>query len=80
VGIDREETPDKVSLLREFTKITYPLAYDIIGEVFRLYAYPNAGITRNVLIDKKGRIVMLTRKFEEKEFGELCNKIDEMLK
>lgn len=80
VGIDREETPDKVSLLREFTKITYPLAYDIIGEVFRLYAHPNAGITRNVLIDKKGRIVMLTRKFEEKEFGELCNKIDEMLK
>jgi alkyl hydroperoxide reductase subunit AhpC len=80
VGIDREETKDKVALLREVTKITYPLAYDTTGDVFRLYAHPNAGITRNVLIDKKGRIVMLTRKFDEKEFGELCDKIDEMLK
>jgi len=80
VGIDREETPDKVALLREVTKITYPLAYDTKGDVFRLYAHPNAGITRNVLIDKKGRIVMLTRKFEATEFKALCDKISQMLK
>ena len=80
VGIDREETADKVALLREVTKITYPLAYDTKGDVFRLYAYANAGITRNVLIDKKGRIVMLTRKFEDQEFKALCQKISQMLK
>ena len=80
VGIDREETPDKVALLRDVTKITYPLAYDTTGEVFRLYAHPNAGITRNVLVDRDGKIVMLTRKFEEQEFKTLCAKIDELLK
>ena len=80
VGIDREETPEKVALLRDVTKITYPLAYDTTGDVFRLYAHPNAGITRNILIDKKGRIVMLTRKFDEQEFKNLCSKITQMLK
>ena len=80
VGIDREETPEKVALLRDVTKITYPLAHDTTGDVFRLYAHQNAGITRNVLIDKKGRIVMLTRKFEEQEFKMLCSKISQMLK
>lgn len=80
VGIDREETHDKVAYLREVTGITYPLAYDTTGDVFRLYAHATAGITRNILIDKKGRIVMLTRKFEEKEFSDLCNKIDVMLR
>ena len=80
VGIDREETPEKVALLRDVTKITYPLAYDTTGDVFRLYAHPNAGITRNVLVDRTGCIIMLTRKFEEQEFNTLCAKIDELLK
>jgi peroxiredoxin len=80
VGIDREETKDKVALLREVTKITYPLAYDTTGEVFRLYAHQNAGITRNILIDRNGKIIMLTRKFEEQEFETLCAKIGELLK
>lgn len=80
VGIDREDSADKVAYLREVTGITYPLAYDVASEAFCKYAHSSAGITRNVLIDKKGRIVMLTRKFDEKEFGELCDKIDEMLK
>ena len=80
IGIDREEPVEKVARLKELTSITYPLAYDTTGEVFLRYAHINAGITRNILIDKDGRIVMLTRKFEEAEFKELCNKIDSMLK
>ncbi len=39
--------------------------------------YPLA--TRNVLIDKTGKIVMLTRLYNEEEFSSLCKKIDEML-
>ena len=80
VGIDREETAEKVAYLKEVTKITYPLAYDTTGDVFRLYAHQNAGITRNVLVGRDGKIVMLTRKFEEQEFKGLCNKIAEWLK
>jgi hypothetical protein len=39
-----------------------------------------AGITRNVLIDKDGKIIMLTRLFQEEEFAALVAKIDSMLK
>ena len=41
--------------------------------------YP-LGITRNVLIGKDGKIVMLTRLYDEEEFAALCKKIDELLK
>lgn len=79
LGVDREETAEKVLKLKESTGITYPIAYDTEGAVFRLYAHSEAGITRNVLIDREGRIVMLTRKFEQDEFDALCSKIAEML-
>lgn len=79
MGVDREETPEKVKHLKEVTGVTYPIAYDVAGEAFRLYAYPDAGITRNVLIDRDGRIVMLTRKFQQAEFDTLCAKIASLL-
>ena len=44
------------------------------------YALRQAGITRNVLIDKEGRIVMLTRLYNPEEFSSLVRKIDELLK
>ena len=59
--------------------VTYPLALDPGADIFAKYADRNAGITRNVLIDKEGKIVMLTRLFNEDEFAALCKKIDEML-
>ena len=61
------------------TGITYPLGLDPSADIFAKYALRNAGITRNVLIDKDGRIVMLTRLYNEKEFAALTKKIDEML-
>ena len=62
------------------TKVTYPLGLDPGADIFALYAERNAGITRNVLIDRNGKIVMMTRLFNDDEFKSLCNKIDEMLK
>lgn len=79
MAIDREETPDKVAMMREKTGITYPIAYDTDGAVFRLYAYPDAGVTRNVLIDRNGVIRMLTRRFEQQEFDSLCTEIARLL-
>ena len=61
------------------TGVTYPLGLDPGADIFAKYALRNAGITRNVLIDKDGRIVMLTRLYNEKEFAALTKKIDEML-
>ncbi len=79
-GIDRDEPLDKVIAFGKQTKITYPLALDPGADIFAKYADRKAGITRNVLIDKDGRIVMLTRLYNPEEFNSLCSKIDEMLK
>lgn len=80
VGVDRDEPLEKVLQLAESTGITYPLALDSGADAFALYAERSAGITRNVLIDPDGRIVMLTRLFKEEEFAALVQKIDDLLK
>ena len=78
-GIDRDEPVETVKTFAEKTGVTYPLALDPGADHFAKYAERKAGITRNVLIDKEGKIVMLTRLFNEEEFSSLCKKIDEML-
>ena len=79
VGIDREETKEAILPFIEKVGTTYPIAMDSNGDVFASYALRGAGITRNILIDRDGNIVMLTRKFEEAEFKALVEKIDAML-
>ena len=61
------------------TGVTYPLGLDPGADIFARYALRQSGITRNVLIDKTGRIVMLTRLYNPEEFAALVRKIDEML-
>ena len=78
-GIDRDEPLETVKAFAEKTGVTYPLALDPGADHFAKYADRKAGITRNVLIDKEGKIVMLTRLYNEEEFATLCKKIDEML-
>ena len=78
-GIDRDEPVETVKAFAEKTGVTYPLALDPGADHFAKYADRKAGITRNVLIDKEGKIVMLTRLYNEEEFAALCKKIDEML-
>ena len=79
IGIDRDEPVETVKAFAEKTGVTYPLALDPGADHFAKYADRKAGITRNVLIDKEGKIVMLTRLYNEEEFAALCKKIDEML-
>lgn len=78
IGIDRKESLEKVKAFAETMKITYPLALDLDDKIYTSYAHPNSGVTRNVLIDKTGKIVFLTRLYKKKEFKELINKIDEL--
>lgn len=78
-GIDREEPVEKIEELIEATKVTYPIGLDPDAGIFSLYAEANAGITRNVIIDKEGKIVMLTRLFEEEEFNHMVETIDSLL-
>ena len=79
IGIDRDEPLETVIDFGKKTGITYPMALDPGADIFAKYADRQAGITRNVLIDKDGMIVMLTRLYNEEEFAALCKKIDEML-
>lgn len=79
IGIDRDEPLDKVIAFGKSTGVTYPLGLDPGADIFAKYALRKAGITRNVLIDKDGRIVMLTRLYNPEEFASLVQKIDGML-
>ena len=78
-GIDREEPVEKINELIEKTGVTYPIGLDPEADIFKLYAEEKAGITRNVIIDRDGRIVMLTRLFEMDEFNEMVKVIDGLL-
>ncbi len=78
-GIDREEPVDKIEYLKEVTGVTYPIGMDSDASIFCKYAECNAGITRNVIIDKEGKIVMLTRLFEMEEFNTMVALIDSLL-
>ena len=79
VGIDREEALEDILPFIEGVGTTYPIAMDTNADVFAQYALRESGITRNVLIDRDGKIVMLTRLFKEDEFAALVEKINEML-
>jgi len=71
IGIDRDEPPAKVLGFKKDMGITYPLALDPGAEIFGLYALKEAGVTRNVIIDKSGKIIFLTRLFDRKEFDQM---------
>ena len=79
LAIDRDEPLETVLKFVESTKITYPIGLDPRADIFALYAERNAGITRNVIIDKTGKIVLLTRLYNEEEFAQMTEKIDNLL-
>lgn len=80
IGIDRDEPLEKVVAFGKSTGVTYPLGLDPGADIFAKYALRQSGITRNVLINPEGGIVMLTRLYNPEEFASLVAKIDELLK
>lgn len=71
IGIDRDEPLENVLKFRQDIAVTYPLALDPGADIFGLYALKEAGVTRNVIIDRSGRIIFLTRLFDRKEFDQM---------
>lgn len=71
IGIDRDEPLEKVLRFKKDIKVTYPLALDPGADIFCLYALKEAGVTRNVIIDREGKIIFLTRLFDREEFDEM---------
>ena len=80
IGVDMDEPLEKVIQFQKDMKTTYPLALDPGAEIFYTFATKGAGVTRNVIVDKNGKIVYMTRLFKEEEFKEMVDVIDFLLK
>ena len=78
-GIDLKEPVETVSKFAKTMKITYPLTLDTAGNKFYSFAAEGAGVTRNILIDKEGKIAYLTRLYDEVEFNGLKQKVKELM-
>ncbi len=79
-GIDLREDKKRIAKFKKQTKVGYPLVLDEKGEIFNKYADKNAGVTRNILIDRSGKIIFMTRLYDRDEFLNLVSKIGEALK
>jgi peroxiredoxin len=71
IGIDRDEPVEKVIRFKKDIAVTYPLALDPGANIFGLFAEKKAGVTRNVIIDRSGKIIFLTRLYEREEFDQM---------
>ena len=79
VGVDLDEPLEKVISFGESVGITYPLALDPGGKLFYQFAAQNSGVTRNILSDRDGNIIMLTRLFDQEEFNRMTAEIEKQL-
>lgn len=79
IGVDRDEPLETVQKFAETMKISYPLGLDPNADIFGLFADKQAGVTRNVIVGKDGKIKYLTRLFNREEFDEMKAKIDQLL-
>jgi peroxiredoxin len=80
IGVDRDEPLETVKKFHKDMKITYPLALDPGADIFGRFAHKKSGVTRNVVIDATGKIVYLTRLYDEKEFADMVKVIDALAK
>jgi peroxiredoxin len=79
IGIDLKENVETIEAFAASTGISYPVVLDEDGKIFELYAEKEAGVTRNVLINGEGKIVFLTRLYDENEFENLKQHIEKLL-
>ncbi len=79
VGINLREGKKEIDKIVSATRITYPVLLDPDGAIFERYAEKGAGVTRNIVIGRDGKIAFLTRLFERKEFDAMKAKIEELL-
>ena len=79
IGVDLKEELEVVEEFIQKTKVTYPFTIDKDGSFFESFTLPKAGVTRNIVLDKSGKISFLTRLFDQKEFQEMIEHIGLLL-
>lgn len=80
LGVDLKETQEKTESFVQKMKVSYPIALDTNGYVFELFTLPKAGVTRNIVLDRSGNIIFLTRLYDKKEFKQMIEIIKKELK
>jgi len=80
IGLDFKEDELTAKQFAENMGVTYPMACDFDGKLFELFAGSKQGVTRNIVLNKNGEIIFLTRLYERDEFEEMILVIDEELK
>ena len=78
-GIDLKETPEVTAEFAKAIPVTYPLTLDPEGERFALFCDKGAGVTRNIILGRTGKIIMLTRLYDEAEFASMVKLINDEL-
>jgi peroxiredoxin len=76
--LGREHSWEEINKFTSEQKFTMPFYPDMGRKVFSLYAKQN--IPRNFIIDKEGKIAVASTGFTEKEFAEIINKVEVLLK
>ena len=79
IGIDRDEPLEIVKEFKKEMGVTYPMALDPEAKHFSKFAPKEAGVTRNIVIDKTGKIVFLTRLFDKDEYDQMIKIIEDLL-
>ncbi len=76
---DTWEGNKEIDKIISATGITYPVLLDPDGAIFERYAEKGAGVTRNFVIGRDGKVAFLTRLFERREFDAMKARIEELL-
>ncbi len=75
-GIDLKEDAEKTAEFAKLIPVTYPLTLDLEGATFEKFCVKGAGVTRNIILDREGKIIMLTRLYDEAEFAQMVELIN----
>ncbi len=77
IGVNYKEKKEVADKARKETGMTYPVALDEDGKIFKKFA--RGGVTRNIVLDKNLNIIFLTRLFDPEEFNQMKQKIREQI-
>lgn len=80
IGLDLKEDEVVVKDFAQKMGVTYPMVSDMDGSLFAKFAGPKQGVTRNIVINKEGEIIFLTRLYDRDEFERMIEIIDIELK
>ncbi len=79
IAVDLKEKPEKIKPFIKKTGITYPVATDTDGKLFEAFTKPKAGVTRNIVLDRNGKIIFLSRLYVREEFDKMVDIINKEL-